>query len=178
MSPHCERERSRRREGGPDRPEGLCNQRPVLRPRCAAGSDTRCGRSPVVHRIPPHRCGSIRSRGASPSPVDGRVGLQRGFLGGRLRAPRLGWWVDHMRGWTVMMTALGFERSTSRWQLILHSNLLEELLYEPRRERCRAQTRDERARLCTELRIYRLHLLSDAEREPLPPGMHPLRRDV
>jgi alkylation response protein AidB-like acyl-CoA dehydrogenase len=79
---------------------------------------------------------------------------------------------DPARGWGVMKTTLGYERSTSPRQLIIHSVLLEELLEEARQ---RVQTPDIRqrlARLYAELRIYRLHLyrtLSDLE-AGRPPG--------
>jgi alkylation response protein AidB-like acyl-CoA dehydrogenase len=73
---------------------------------------------------------------------------------------------DPSGGWGVMKTTLGYERSTSPRQLIIHSILLEELLEEAKQRL---------AQLYAELRIYRLHLyrtLSDLEsgRKPGPPS--------
>jgi alkylation response protein AidB-like acyl-CoA dehydrogenase len=80
---------------------------------------------------------------------------------------------DPAKGWDVMKTTLGYERSTSPRQLIIHSVLLEELLEEAGRLAQTSDIRQRLARLYTELRIYRLHLyrtLSDLEagRQPGP----------
>ena len=82
---------------------------------------------------------------------------------------------DPAKGWGVMKTTLGYERSTSPRQLIIHSILLEELLEEAKRQRQSTLVRQRLAQLYTELRIYRLHLyrtLSDLEngRKPGPPS--------
>jgi alkylation response protein AidB-like acyl-CoA dehydrogenase len=80
---------------------------------------------------------------------------------------------DPSKGWGVMKTTLGYERSTSPRQLIIHSILLEELLEEAKQHRQTTLVRQRLAQLYAELRIYRLHLyrtLSDLEqgRKPGP----------
>ena len=80
---------------------------------------------------------------------------------------------DPSKGWGVMKTTLGYERSTSPRQLIIHSMLLEELLEEAKQHRQSTLVRQRLAQLYAELRIYRLHLyrtLSDLEngRRPGP----------
>jgi alkylation response protein AidB-like acyl-CoA dehydrogenase len=80
---------------------------------------------------------------------------------------------DPRKGWGVMKTTLGYERSTSPRQLIIHTVLLEQLLEEFRLRPQTALVRQRLAQLYGELRIYRLHLyrtLSDLEngRKPGP----------
>jgi alkylation response protein AidB-like acyl-CoA dehydrogenase len=80
---------------------------------------------------------------------------------------------DPQRGWAVMQTTLGYERSTSPRQLIVHTILLDELLAEARAAGTDALLRQGLARAYSELLIYRLHLyrtLSDlvAGRPPGP----------
>jgi alkylation response protein AidB-like acyl-CoA dehydrogenase len=80
---------------------------------------------------------------------------------------------DPQKGWGVMKTTLGYERSTSPRQLIIHSILLEQLVEEAKLHRQTALVRQRLAQLYIELRIYRLHLyrtLSDLEngRKPGP----------
>ena len=65
---------------------------------------------------------------------------------------------DPANGWAVMRTTLGYERSTSPRQLIVHSVLLETLLDEARGRATDAVTRQQLARAYCELSIYRLHL--------------------
>jgi alkylation response protein AidB-like acyl-CoA dehydrogenase len=65
---------------------------------------------------------------------------------------------DPGNGWAVMRTTLGYERSTSPRQLIVHSVLLETLLDEARQRTTDAITRQQLARAYSELWIYRLHL--------------------
>jgi alkylation response protein AidB-like acyl-CoA dehydrogenase len=65
---------------------------------------------------------------------------------------------DPADGWAVMRTTLGYERSTSPRQLIVHSVLLELLLDDARRRTVDAITRQQLARAYSELSIYRLHL--------------------
>ena len=65
---------------------------------------------------------------------------------------------DPHDGWSVMQTTLGYERSTSPRQLIVHSILLDELLAEARYAPADSTTTQGLARAYTELLIYRLHL--------------------
>ena len=65
---------------------------------------------------------------------------------------------DPANGWAVMSTTLGFERSTSPRQLIVHANLLDELLTEARHETVDAHHPPGSRPCLIELQIYRLHL--------------------
>ena len=65
---------------------------------------------------------------------------------------------DPTNGWAVMSTTLGYERSTSPRQLIVHSILLDELLADARDGTPDPSDRQDLARAYTELLIYRLHL--------------------
>ena len=65
---------------------------------------------------------------------------------------------DPFNGWAVMSTTLGFERSTSPRQLIVHAIPLDELLTEARERAVDPVTRQDLARAYSELQIYRLHL--------------------
>jgi alkylation response protein AidB-like acyl-CoA dehydrogenase len=65
---------------------------------------------------------------------------------------------DPANGWAVMRSTLGYERSTSPRQLIVHAMLLDELLAQARSDGCDALTRQQLARAHTELWIYRLLL--------------------
>jgi alkylation response protein AidB-like acyl-CoA dehydrogenase len=65
---------------------------------------------------------------------------------------------DPANGWAVMQTTLGYERSTSPRQLIVHTVLLEALLEDARSRPIDEVTRHQLARAYSELAIYRLHL--------------------
>lgn len=74
-------------------------------------------------------------------------------------------------GWRVMTTTLGYERTTSPRQLIVHLRLLEDLVAIARNCRLTPTQRQSLATAHTELFLYRLHLyraLTDLER-----GTHP-----
>jgi alkylation response protein AidB-like acyl-CoA dehydrogenase len=74
-------------------------------------------------------------------------------------------------GWNVMRTTLGYERSTSPRQLIIHSILMDKLISQARAQRQTDTTRHRLAQLSIELRLYRLHIyrvLGDLERGEAP----------
>jgi alkylation response protein AidB-like acyl-CoA dehydrogenase len=79
---------------------------------------------------------------------------------------------DPGKGWAVMQTTLGYERSTSPRQLIVHSVLLDELLAEAEKRSVDPITRQDLARAFIELRIYRFHLyrVLSALEAGRPPG--------
>jgi alkylation response protein AidB-like acyl-CoA dehydrogenase len=78
---------------------------------------------------------------------------------------------DPSRGWAIMRTTLGYERSTSPRQLIVHSVLLDQLLEQAAGRKVEPCIRQDLARAFIELRIYRMHLyrvLSDLEAGRVP----------
>ncbi len=73
---------------------------------------------------------------------------------------------DPEDGWSVLQSTIGFERSISPRQLIVHSILMDELLAQARAKRMSRAIRQRLARGYAELRLYRLllyRLLSDLE---------------